>query len=404
MFDSTNKINYKPYLVILLFLGITGLILAPWLLRAGEPATPQPIQSLETPLNVYPGEAAVIMDDQNLLLVSPQTGPLSIFGRESARGAELALKAWGIGFRLNQADEEERVETQVPNLEQVKVAIGHFSEKSLTRNAPYYIHYKIPVLLPFLENPEVGSLNENFFQLMPDYAVQGRRLAQDVLTQNKKPNQVILVVGPERPQKLLADAFAYALSKGMTIPPSGANKSARKLSPLSSKVKVHRLDISALGELAELKDLKGSSQDVVLLALPPSLAVEAGPVLADSNFRKARYLGGSALGHREVGAEYRALGLNLTLCLPVVPTPKSSAYNVFARRYEYFTKNSPTWPAVLAYDAATLAIKAASVENIKGYLEEPGRPHQGVTADYVFNTGAPAQLLKIDDDTLAFLP
>jgi hypothetical protein len=239
---------------------------------------------------------------------------------------------------------------------------------------------------------------------MPDYATQGRRLAQEILSQSKKPAQVVMLVGPERPQRLLADAFANALSQGLIIPPNEKNNSPKKLAPLSSKVKVHRLDLTVVGELSSLKDLKGGSQDVVLLSLPPSLALEAGPVLSTSKFSKARFLGGAALGLREVGAEYRALGLSLTLCLPVVPAPKNNSYGVFARRYEYFTKNAPTWPAILAYDAATLAIKAASMGNIKEYFREVDRPHQGLTANYVLNKGAQPQLLKVGDDNLAFLP
>jgi ABC-type branched-subunit amino acid transport system substrate-binding protein len=345
-----------------------------------------------------------ITQDQSLLLIVPQSGPLSLLGQESRKGAELAFKALGAGFNLEQANEEERVETQIPNLKDVKAAFGHFSEKSLTRSAPYYIHYEIPTILPYLENPEVTSINENFFRLMPDYAAQGRRLAQEILSQSKKPAQVVLLVGPERPQRLLADAFAQALSKGVTIPPSEKSKTPKKLGPLSSKIKVHRFDLTIVGELSALKDLKGGSHDIVLLALPPSLALEAGPVLAASRFAKSRFLAGGSLGLREVGAEYRALNLSLTLCLPVVPAPKNSTYAAFSRRFEYFTKNSPTWPAVLAYDAATMAIKAASLGDVKGYLGEPDRPHQGLTSSYVLNKGAPTQLLKVSDDNLSFLP
>jgi ABC-type branched-subunit amino acid transport system substrate-binding protein len=328
---------------------------------------------------------------------------LSIFGQESRRGAELALKALGIGFNLEHADEEERVESQIPNLKDVKVALGHYSEKSLARSAPYYIHYGIPALLPYLENPEIATLHENFFQLAPDYSAQGSRLAQEVL-QSKKPSQVVMLVGPERPQRLLADAFASALKKGLTVPSPGAGKPAKKLAPLSSKIKVHRLDVAVAGELAALKDLKGGSQDLVLLALPPALALEAGPALAASKFSKSRFLGGASLGLREVGAEYLALGLGLTLCLPVAPAPKNAAYAAFARRYEHYAKNAPTWPAVLAYDAATMAIKAASMGNVLEYLKEPNRPHQGLTASYVLNSGAPAQALKVSGDNVAFLP
>jgi ABC-type branched-subunit amino acid transport system substrate-binding protein len=403
MFFLTNNKTFRTYILFFIGFCLIGLFLAPWFLQANEPAA-KPIKLTQTSPPETNEAISPLLEDQNLLLVVPETGPLSLFGRESVKGAELALKAWGVGFNLERADEEERVENQIPNLDEVKVALGHFSEKSLTRSAPYYIHYQIPVLLPYLESPEVSSLNENFFQLMPDYGAQGRRLAQEVLSQSKKPTQVVILVGPERPQRLLADAFANTLRQGLTIPASGQKKPQKKYAPLAAKYKVHRFDISTIGELTYLKDLKGGSFDLVLLALPPSLALEAGPVLATSNFRKARYLAGNSLGLREVGAEYRALGLSLTLCLPVVPAPKNNAYNAFARRYEYFTKNAPTWPAVLAYDTATLAIKAASMGNIKEYLREPDRPHQGLTESYVLNRGVPTQLLKVDDNNLAFLP
>jgi ABC-type branched-subunit amino acid transport system substrate-binding protein len=96
--------------------------------------------------------------------------------------------------------------------------------------------------------------------------------------------------------------------------------------------------------------------------------------------------------------------LSLTLSLPVIPAPKNSAYAAFVRRYEHFTKNAPTWPALLAYDAATMAIKAASMGKVHEYLREPNRPHQGLTASYVLNSGAPAQALKVSYDNAAFLP
>jgi ABC-type branched-subunit amino acid transport system substrate-binding protein len=406
MFVSTNQKPFSLYLVILTGFCLIVLILAPRIIQAAKPVTKpaaKPIELSQTPRPVDVGQVPSSMENQNLLLVVPQTGSLSFFGKESVRGAKLAFKVWGAGFNLEQANEEERVESQVPNLDAIRVVIGHYSEKSLTRSAPYYIHYQIPVLLPYLENPEISSLNENFFQLMPDYGTQGRRLAQEVLSQ-KKPTKIVMLVGPERPQRLLADAFANTLRQGFTSPPSGQNKSPKKLAPLSSKIPVHRLDINVLGELSALKDIKGSSQDLVLLALSPNLALESGPILSSSTFRKARYLAGSSLGLREVGAEYRALGLNLTLCLPVAPAPKNNDYNVFTRRYEYSTKNSPTWPAVLAYDAVTLAVKAASMGNIKEYLGEPNRPHKGLTTSYLLNKGASTQLMKVDGDTLAFLP
>jgi ABC-type branched-subunit amino acid transport system substrate-binding protein len=403
MFTLTNQRSFSPYPLILAGFCLIGLILSPWILQADEPAS-RPIELSQASLNASADSVSPLIEDQNLLLVSPQSGPLSLLGREASRGAEIALKAWGAGFNLRQANEEERLETQVTNLDQVKLALGHYSEKSLTRSAPYYIHYKIPVLLPFLEIPEISSLDDNFYQLMPNYEIQGQRLAQEVLSQSKKPSQILILVGPERPQRLLADAFANTLIQGLTLPPTGQTKNSRKIPPLSLKIKVHRLDITVLGELNALKDIKGSSQDLVFLALPPNLALEAGPVLSSSTFRKARYLAGSALGLREVGAEYKALGLSLTLCLPVVPAPKNKDYNVFARRYEYYAKNSPTWPAILAYDAATLAIKAASMGNIKQYLGEPDRPHKGLTANYLLNKTGPTQIMKVDDDTMAFLP
>ncbi|MDR1873219.1 MAG: hypothetical protein LBS60_15080 [Deltaproteobacteria bacterium] len=408
MFTLTSRRFFRLFLAILSAFSLIGLWGSPYDLRAFDSA-PKPLELTQASLNapiepVFSPEGPTMLEDQNLLLVAPYSGPLTAFGLESKRGAEMALKAWGAGFNLEQADEEERVETQIPNLKDVKVALGHFSEKSLARNAPYYIHYQIPVLLPYLENPEVASLNENFFQLMPDFGTQGRRLAQEILTQKKKPNQVVILVGPERPQRLLADAFATALAKGLTLPASGQSKTSKRIGALPSKVKVHRLEIDTLGGLAELKDLKGGSQDIVLLALPLSLALEAGPILAESKFSKARFLAGSALGLRELGAEYNALKLSLSLCLPVVPAPKSAAYNTFARRYEYYAKSSPTWPAVLAYDATTMAIKAASLGNVKEYLLEPDRPHQGLTTSYVFNKGAPTQIFKVSADSLSFLP
>ncbi|MDR0548665.1 MAG: ABC transporter substrate-binding protein [Deltaproteobacteria bacterium] len=401
---STNKKTFRPFQAVLLVFSLIGLIIAPWLLKADDQPAPKPIDLTQASLRSVPESINPINVNQSLLLVAPLNGPLSLLGEESRRGAELALRSLGAGFNLEQANEEERVETQVPNLKDVKAVLGHFSEKSLTRNAPYYIHYDIPTILPYLENPEVSSLNENFYRLMPDYATQGRRLAQEVLSQSKKPTQVVILVGPERPQRLLADAFANALSQGLTIPPSGQNKSPKKLAPLSSKIKVHRFDLTIVGELSALADLKGGSQDFVLLALPPNLALEAGPVLATSKFAKSRYLAGGSLALREVGAEYRALNLILTLCLPVIPAPKNNVYATFMRRYQYFTKNSPTWPAILAYDAANMAIKAASIGNVKEYLRDPDRPHQGLATSYVLNKGAPPQLLKIGDDNLSFLP
>jgi ABC-type branched-subunit amino acid transport system substrate-binding protein len=320
----------------------------------------------------------------------PEDGPWSIFGREARLGAALALSAFVGDLALASYDETasdlvDRLAAAPPP----RAVIGHLFEDSLAAASPVYLQSRTPVLLPFLDNPDLASLGPGFFRLLPDPAGQGLRLAQEVPRGGQRLREIFILEGPDPSSKQAAEAFRQHLIDPQAPPPTPRNPKPSKPRAISAK-KITTVPIEGPEDLKIIGELKGTPQDHVLLALPLRLALRAAPALARSKLKRATLLAPTWLAVRELGAAYLALDLNgLFVLVPGdVGTPKSRsrAWDAMSERYLQRWRLDPTWVAGAAYDAVALAaLAAASEDGPAAYLSDPEltrlRPSTAVRVD-----------------------
>jgi ABC-type branched-subunit amino acid transport system substrate-binding protein len=325
-------------------------------------------------------------------------------------GASLALKAIGGGFELKAIDE---AATDFPNYLRslgTPVAImGHLYESRLSQGAPYYAKSGAPVLLTYVESAQASELGPGFVRLLPNPASQGRRIAKDVPRTGKKIKQVYILEGPDPAQKELAEAFRESLVNPTAPAPTKANPKPSKPRALKAS-SVNTIPINSPGDLKVIMGLKGSPQDWVLVALPPWLAMRAGRVLAESEFKRANILLPTSLAIRDLGASYIAMGLKYAqVALPLeIGSGKNAnkALAEFQRRFVQSFRREPSWAAVLAYDATTLASLAAhSAEGSRPFLEDAEMTHIGAAGRLTLGEdGWPVSMVKLDSERLHWLP
>jgi ABC-type branched-subunit amino acid transport system substrate-binding protein len=341
---------------------------------------------------------------QAILFTVKSDGILANFGHSATLGAELAHKEYGQDFELIEESEGDgALYNRVSHFGRVKAAVGHMLESSLLENAPYYRRYGIPVLLPFLDNWETGSLGPNFYQLAPDVPAQARVMAERTLkAPSRKLSKVVILETDAEPFKLLADTYVSTLKD-----PSSLTTGKNKRRPLSSRVKVLRYPLKNISELpAILSENKLGPQDIVVLALSNRDALQAAPYFLESNFQKAIFLGGNALANRDLALAFLSANLNLELLVPLdLRNTKNPTLNKFVGLYRARNKQDPTWPSVLAYDAITMAITANSAPNGTMYLSDPESEPTGLAGSYLFaKRKVPSELVKVTRDSSVYYP
>jgi ABC-type branched-subunit amino acid transport system substrate-binding protein len=344
-------------------------------------------------------------------LVAPATGPFSPLGGDVELGVKLGLKSVGDSLALRVLDEDspgflrELFASPAP-----VVAIGHLYEASLAGAWPWYQAAGVPVVSPFLDGLAISELGESFIGLMPSPAAQGLRLAREVpKTGSRRPNQVIILQGPEPADEALAEAFREGLINPPAPEPTRRNPKPAKPRGMNAKL-VLTIPVSSAGDLRVLSELKTSSRDVVLLALPSRLVLRCAPALAESDLRRATYLAPVWLATREMGALF--IGASMPDFQALVPLGMGTAskpnksLDELIIRYARAYRREPTWPALVAYEVARLAALAAADEAGAGAsLADKELERSGTAGAFTLSPGGwPSTLVKIDESRLSLLP
>lgn len=371
--------------------------------------------------NAGPPEVAInrpLNPPKTFLLAVPQNGPLANLGQQARQGAELALKTWGGGFKLETVAEGQDAPDNI-DFTQVAMVLGYFTESAFHKDAPRYLYLKKPVLLPYLTNPEAAARGPHlFFRLMPGYDEQGRFMAMEMLGQKTRPNRILIIQGAGPNQAQLVEALVLTLAEPVQpeVPPVEEGKKKPKtpapIKPLDSRAQVVTVDFRQALDLDSITDFGKRNPDLIVLAVGLPEALQLAPLLADSKFAKTTIWGGVMLGFRETGAAFASLKLRLSLCLPSVNLVNASPRSLsdFKSRYETLWRTQPTWIAALGYDAMYIAIKAASGAeedgDLLGYLS--GQRHHSLGA-YELRPGAaagrlPLAMMPVRAETLGFLP
>jgi ABC-type branched-subunit amino acid transport system substrate-binding protein len=370
---------------------------------AQEESAQEVIEASAAPLAPPGGKPTFVM-------AVPSTGYWSTFGQDAVMGAELALKKIGGGFDLITVDEAAPdFVSRIRNLGQPVAILGHLYEPRLAQGAPYYAKAGAPILLTYIENAKTQELGSNFVRLMPDPESQGRRLAKEVPRTGKRIKQVYILEGPETHQQELAGAFREALVNPQAPAPTKANPKPSKPRALKAS-SVNTIPVNKPEDLKVLLELKGSPQDWILLALPPRLAMRAAPIIAASGFKRATFLIPTSLALREIGATY--LAVDITNAQVALPLEFGSGKNLnkslseFRRRFIQFHRREPSWAAVLAYDATTLAGLAASSDGgALPFFGDTEMIHSGAAGRVTLTPdGWPISTVRLDQDRLHWLP
>jgi ABC-type branched-subunit amino acid transport system substrate-binding protein len=344
------------------------------------------------------------------VMAVPNSGHWATFGIDAAMGAELALKTIGGGFELKTIDEAAPdFAYRLRSLGSPVAIMGHLYESRLSQGAPYYAKAGAPILLTYIESQKTSELGPAFVRLLPDPASQGRRLAKEVPRTGKRIKQVYVLEGPEPGQKELAEAFREALINPQAPPPTKANPKPSKPRALKA-TSVNTIPVDKPEDLNVLLEIKGSPQDWILVALPPRLAMRAAPVLASSGFKRATFLIPTSLAIREIGASFLAVDIkNAQVAVPLEfgsGKTLNKALSEFRRRFIQYHRREPSWAAVMAYDAATLAgLAASSEEGALPYLGDAETVHVGVAGRLTLSEdGWPLSAIKLDPERLHWLP
>jgi ABC-type branched-subunit amino acid transport system substrate-binding protein len=355
------------------------------------------------------------------LLTVPLSGSLASWGQKAWQGAELAFSNWGGGFKLKILDEngDSRILDEI-DFRKVAASIGYFTENRFSIDAPRYIYFKTPVLLPYLSTKEAAGLGPGiFFRLLSTSQEQGRFLALEILKKSKRPTSLLIITGSGSAQI----AQTAALIETLVNPPpllmspleEGASsraqsKAAPPLKPLDPKVQVLTLNIDQALDSERLPEFGRRSPELIILALDLDEALRLVPTLAEAPYRKAVFWGSFPLGFRDVGAAFIAFNLKLELALPGanLVNSKNQAVLDFNRQYLETYQAHPTWIAALAFDSLNLAIKAVSSGEtdvaVLDFLAR--RNHQALTAYDLSSNGAspPQALMSVSNETLGYLP
>jgi ABC-type branched-subunit amino acid transport system substrate-binding protein len=343
-----------------------------------------------------------------LLFTAPLDGVYSSFGRSAVLGAELAHRIWGRSPKYDLIVENESQEgplyNRVPRFARVKAAAGHLFGSSLAENAPYYGRYNIPVLAAFPDSRGAEPPGGAVYRLTPDVPAQARLLAERTLKSAGKLRNVVVLETPAAPFRLLADSYE-AFLRDPNDPKDG---SKRRRPPLPKRVKVTRVVLDDMKRLEEaVSSIRMTPQDIVVLALSSRQAVEAAPYFRGSNFQNAAFLGGFSLSTRDVCSAYAVAvkGLNLEAAVPLdLRDSKSDLLNEFVHRFRLLNRQDPSWPAVTAYDAVSLAIQGTSSMEGPLFFTEGGGP-KGIAGVYNFQEGkVPGALVKVTADSVVYFP
>ncbi|MDR1049872.1 MAG: hypothetical protein LBP95_02095 [Deltaproteobacteria bacterium] len=376
---------------------------------AAPPAMASAPPAPARPLPTVP-ELAPAGGPPTFILVAPETGHWSVFGSEAVLGAELAIKNMGGNFALKTVDESDpALAGYLQALGSPLVVFGHLFETTLAQAAPYYKKIGAPVILTYIESPQTADLGPGYVRLLPDPASQGRRLAREVPRSGKRVRQVFILEGPDQPQKELAEAFRQHLVNPAAPEPTKADPKPQKPRAMKPS-QVTTVAIENADDLLAVNDFKSTPQDWILVALPPRLAMRAAPILGGSSMKRATFLLPMSLSVREIGAAFLAADIrNAQMALPLeFGSGKTANKNLseFRRRYLQFHRREPSWAAVVAYDAATLAQLAVSNEGgAMSYLSDGEMAH--VTAagrPTLGSDGWPVSMVKMNADQLHWLP
>lgn len=357
------------------------------------------------------------------LLTVPLSGPLADMGQSAANGAELALKTWGGGYKMETVDEAgpERSDIDLPK---VAVALGYFTESRFTADAPRYLYLKTPVLLPFLTTESAANLGPTqFFRLMPTFAEQGRFMALEILKMKKRPQRILIVTGQGEFQAALTSALTESLAKPPqpsppVVPETSGKKGSKKtvklpppIKPLDPKASVLMASLNDFLTPGAIVELTKAKPDLIILALSISESLTAAPRLAEAGYAKIPVWGGLSMGLREAAAAYVALDIKLSVSLPV-DNPlnvSNKSYQDFIQQYLENYHARPTWISALAYDSMMLAIKAASNGSSSAEILTflAGQSHYSL-GSYTLEPGGggspPLALMPVNQDSLGFLP
>ncbi|MDR0355992.1 MAG: hypothetical protein LBJ64_09725 [Deltaproteobacteria bacterium] len=345
-----------------------------------------------------------------LVLSVPESGPWSVFGAEALLGAELALKALGSNLEIKTIDEAgQDFANSLWALGSPVAVVGHLYEPTLARAVPYYIKSGSPVILPYLDSPDTDQLGGSFVRLLPDPSVQGRRLAMEVPRSGKRVRNVYILEGSDPPQSQLAEAFREHLLNPKAPEPTKANPRPSKPRAMKASV-VHTLKINNVDDLKAIDEIKSTPQDWILLALSPRMAMRAAPYLGSSSLKRATFLAPLSLSVREIGAAYLAVDIrSLMMTLPLTDGAGKNANKKLAEFRRLFVQRylrEPSWAAVMAYDAVSLAGRGLTEEEgLVARLADSESVIDAVSGQMTLSPeGWPTSVYKLDANRLHWLP
>ena len=354
------------------------------------------------------------------LFTVPLSGPLEAMGRSAANGAELAVKTWGGGYKLEIMDEAGPDRDDI-DLSKVAVVVGYFTESRFAADAPRYLYLKKPVLLPFLTTGEAASRGPNcFFRLMPTFEDQGRFMALEILNMKKRPRRILIITGAGEFQA----SFTATLTRTLADPPQplppeqpaqGKGKKNQKIQPpvkpLDPKASVLTVTLEQALDPEGIPELTKVKPELIILALSVSESLTLAPVLVEPRFAKVPVWGGISMGFREAAAAFSTLDINLRLCLPVADPLNEKNKNVqdFIQKHLETYHSHPTWISALAYDSMMLAIKAAgsgsTSAEVLSFLS--GQSHHSLGTYKIVPGGGgdpPLAFMPVNQQSLGFLP
>ena len=103
---------------------------------------------------------------------------------------------------------------------------------------------------------------------------------------------------------------------------------------------------------------------------------------------------------------YIAARTNLELVVPRdLRNTKDPALNEFVQRFRLLNRQDPAWPSVTAYDAVTMAVKAAASPEGEGNLAAEDKVHTGLAGEYSFSSRrVPGEVVRVSADSVVYFP
>ena len=349
-----------------------------------EPAPPQPIEKAGY---------------RYIGLVVPQSGYLRPLGLSMIRGAELAVdKANESGpkrpFRLKIEDESAEASNRsgLALDPTVSVIVGHVTERGLENSRIPYVENGRAVILPIINDARAADLAKGYvFRLPPTWAEQAAALA-DFSAGELKAGKVLVVYEDSDQGRAAAKSFSDAINA------KGQKEITEAVFPDDPE------------NLAKLAEAAAKSQpDAVFLALHAQPSLYLAQALARAKVESA-VLTTSAAALPDTMSLLTTLFEYVFVTLPFDPADPDEAFRDFNHRFETAHQRPAPWPALLTYDAVSLAVEALNKgeddpEKVRQYLAGLGA-YRGLIGEYRFGPtpSSPVKVLRAEPTLLGRFP